>query len=346
MTRQSQDVTGSGKAIQSGRDTNIHNGTSPEQMQEILATIAAQVPAYAAIAREIVDARLADFEKRVLDRFDTDETTRPEAFGNPDFQYLIRNAQHAYARSGEEDVGAMLADLIAERSKASQRSRLALSLNQAVEVSANLTVNEFSSLALVYLLRLTKQNGVKNLSEMATVLNQRINAFIDNVTTEASSFSYLVAQRCATISMGEVSLTHLLYATYPAFFVRGAPLADYGPLPDSVLQNNALFVPALHNPDLFQPKAADKNIWDSLTSQAGLDPNLRDSAWAVAQSTQMQTKEIIAAYSATVPRIADAFEVWDGTPLKSLELTTVGIAIGHAYAKSSGFNADLGIWIK
>jgi hypothetical protein len=346
MTRQSQDVGESGQAIQSGRDTNVHNGLSAEQLKAIISTIAEQLPAYAALAREIVDARLVDFENRIVERFEADPAAKAEAFGDPDFQYLVRNAQHAYARSGEEDVGAMLADLIAERSKSSGRDRLALSLNQAVEVSANLTVNEFSALAFAYLMRRTRQNGVSNIHAMASALNARINPFIDNLTTEESSYSYLVAQRCATISMGEISLRDILVGEYPAFFMRGAPLSDFGPLPADILADRNLFIPALLNPSLFQPRAADKPTWDEMTNRAGLVAALSDQAWSVGQGSLMQESEIISAYAPIVPRIADAFEIWGGTPVKSLELTTVGIAIGHAYAKSSGFDADLRIWIK
>jgi hypothetical protein len=344
MTRQDQNVGESGQAIQSGRDTNINHGLNHEQLHEIIAAIAGQLPAYAALAREVVDQRLLEFEKRIIERFEADNSAKAEAFKDPDFQYLVRNAQHAYARSGEDDVGAMLADLIAERSKSTERDRLALSLNQAVEVSANLTVNEFAALALNYLLRRTRRNGIQNIHGMAAALNQLITPYIDNVTREESSFYYLFAQRCATISLGSVSLHNLLVQNYPAFFMNGAPLSDFGEIPGTSSQ--PLFIPALHNPTLFQPIAGDKETWGDIAARAALDPSVRDRIWSVAEATLMDQSEIIEAYRPIVPRIGDAFDIWEGTPLKSLDLTTVGIAIGHAYAKSSGFNADLRIWIK
>lgn len=344
MMRQNQDVGEGGQAIQSGRDTTINNGLSAEQLREIISTIAAQLPIYTAIAREIVEARLVEFEKTIIERFESDSSAKAESFSDPDFQYLVRNAQHAYARSGESDIGAMLANLIVERSKSTDRDRLALSLNQAVEVSANLTVNEFAALSFSYLMRSTRQIGVSNIHGMADLLNKRINPFIDNITREDSSYLYLVAQRCATISLGSITLRDALVQTYPGFFMRGAPASDFEHLPSNLA--GSLLTKSLHSPALFQLNAADKDAWDQTAARAGLESEVRDQVWASAQAKLMDQSEIISAYAPIVPRIGDAFDIWEGTPLKSLDLTTVGIAIGHAYAKSSGFNADLRIWIK
>jgi hypothetical protein len=335
----------SGQAIQSGRDTIIQNGLSSEQLGQIISTIAAQVPAYTVIAREVVDERLQNFKDEILKRFEADQSARAEAFRDPDFQYVFHDAQNAFARSGEENVGAILVDLIAERSKSPQRDRMTLSLNQAVEVAANLTVNEFAALALSYRLRHTRMRDVISVASAAATLNDKVNPFIDNISREQSAFSYLVALRCATISTGSITLRDVLVRTYPAVFMRGELLERYGPS-WAELQSANLLIPSLHDHSRFQPNAIDKTVWNDVAGRAGFGQALIDSTWSVAEGTLMQQDEITAAYAPLVPRIADAFEVWDNTPLKSLELTTVGIAIAHAYCKSSGFEADLRIWIK
>src|SRR5829696_9300207 len=91
-------------AIQSGRDTNIHHGVGVEEMKQIIEAIASQQVAYTAIARDVADARCADLETRIIERFTQPGAARVEAFRDPDFQYLIGRSQHAYARSGDENV--------------------------------------------------------------------------------------------------------------------------------------------------------------------------------------------------------------------------------------------------
>ena len=47
-----------------------------------------------------------------------------------------------------------------------------------------------------------------------------------------------------------------------------------------------------------------------------------------------------------VPNIADLTKAWEDTPMKSLKLNSVGIAIGHANAaRVINFDAPLEIWI-
>ena len=79
MTRQNQEATSGALAVQSGRDTNVH-GLTPEQMREIIESLAAQLPAYAAMAREIVDAPLAGLEDRLLSRMADKSEERTQSF--------------------------------------------------------------------------------------------------------------------------------------------------------------------------------------------------------------------------------------------------------------------------
>jgi hypothetical protein len=69
MSDQNQRAEGGTVAIQSGRDTTINQGITPKDMRQIIETLAAQMPAYAAIAAQIVDSRLKDFEDRIMDSF-------------------------------------------------------------------------------------------------------------------------------------------------------------------------------------------------------------------------------------------------------------------------------------
>lgn len=343
--KQDQRAGDGGIAIQSAGDTNINQGITPEQMKQIIETVAAQVPIYAAMAREIVEVRLTDFEQRLMERFE-DSRANADAFKDPDFQYLLGRAQHAYARSGDDDIGSLLADLIVERSKSKQRDRLALTLNQAVEVAATLTINEYAELAFCYIFSRTMVLNLTSLSEFYKILNNRIDPYVDDISRSPASYSYLEAQRCANVGMMMSDFHEILIQNYPGFFMKGISRDEIMAVaPNINIDDNAIIRTSVHDATKFQPNSMYKDGWDNLTSSNGVDTEVREAIWAAASSKIMNKEEIIEAFGLHVPRIVDAFDVWENTPVHSLQLTSVGLAIGHAYATKSGFQADLSIWI-
>ena len=86
--------------------------------------MARQLMFYQAEANELVEKRLASFREEVLKEFSPAGKGRPEAFREPDFQYLLGDAQIAYARSGDEAVRDTLVDIISRRSLETERNRI------------------------------------------------------------------------------------------------------------------------------------------------------------------------------------------------------------------------------
>jgi hypothetical protein len=124
MTKQDQDVEAGGSAIQAGRDVVIHQGVSPEQMASIMGAMAKQLSAFHNEALQLTNARMDFFQKEILKRFAQPGRANPDAFRDPDFQYLLGDAQEAVARSGDEAVRDTLVDIVARRSLEPTRSRL------------------------------------------------------------------------------------------------------------------------------------------------------------------------------------------------------------------------------
>src|SRR5262245_20123893 len=155
MDRQNQELAEGAAVVQAGRDVVIHQGISPQQMSEIMIGMAKMLTAFQQEAADLAEARMKAFQARILERFAQPAQANPEAFRDPDFQYLLGDAQEAVARSGDEAVRDTLVDIIARRSMETRRSRLAITLNEAATRAANLTLNEFAALSLIYILRYT-----------------------------------------------------------------------------------------------------------------------------------------------------------------------------------------------
>ena len=156
MTGQDQRVSDGGQA-QAGPDGAIYGDMSPDQMTKIMVSMAKQLSIFHADAMKIVDERLASFREEVIKTFVQPGRADPNAFRDPDFQYVLNEAQEAYARSGDEALRNTLMNLIARRSLEPKRNRIAVTLNDAVTKAPALTVNEFAELSLVYLVRYTRK---------------------------------------------------------------------------------------------------------------------------------------------------------------------------------------------
>lgn len=349
MTDQDQDVRNGSLAIQSARDTVIHSGVSPTQMAEILGALAAQFPAQIAVAHQIVNERLNDFERHFMDRFSADKQSDPEAFSDPDFQYIVRSSQHAYARSGDTGVRDTLIDLIARRSLASNRTRLSLTLNEAIEKSARLTNNEFAELSLCYLLRYTQNGGINSLEAFKNYFSSYISPLLPDICETNASYQYIEAQACGTISVLSSDVLSIFREQYSGIFSNGFDRQTLeNNLPDG--QKNVLdglLIQCLNNPNNLQFNALNKDVFLKATENIGLDQGQRDNVWNMFIATVWNGDELVSNIEKTVPEIRILKRLWNDTELKKLTLNTAGIAIGHSnLVRLCSLEADLSIWIK
>jgi hypothetical protein len=345
--RQDQKVAAGGTAIQSLGDTTIYNGLGPDEIKAIVEGLADQLPRMAAVASAIVDERLKSFKEEVIGRFDKDASAKREAFEDPDFIEVIADAQRGYARTGKADAHKTLIDLIAERSKQTSGERIAHVLNEAVSVTPRLTSSELSELALVFLMKSIRFNHLNNLEAFAVYHQSLFNDLLVNVETGNGSYNYLVAQRCASISIGGISLIECWRKNYPGLFMVGMDRSHYHNLLGDLVDNNRLFTRSLLTQDGLQINAMTKDTFDELAAENGLDSAVAKNVWDQAINNLGTDEQIISRLSALCPSLLVANAKWNESPLKNLDLTALGLAIGHTRMSQipNAASADISIWI-
>ncbi|QWG11581.1 hypothetical protein KMZ29_17830 [Bradyrhizobium sediminis] len=346
MTDQDQKAGSGATALQAGRDIIIQHGMTPEQMTQIMVSMARTLSTYQAEAREEADARLASFREELLRTFAEPGKANPEAFRDPDFQYLLNDSQESFARSGDEAVRDTLVDIIARRSLEKTRTRLALTLNDAATKATNLTANEFAALSLIYVARYTIRHNIGTFEQFCEYVKNNLIPFVKDISREQSSFGHMQTQSCGSISLGQADLFDLFRTSYGGVLGVGFDRAQLeSHLPDG--KKNAmdmLLIPSLHDASKLQPAAITFDVLKSKASETGLTENELQNVWNLFVSTIPPLNELL-------PPIISDFEsltdVWNNTLLKNFDLTPVGIAIGHANAKRViGFDAPLDVWIK
>jgi len=347
MSRQDQSVESGGAAIQAGGDVVVHQGMSPKQMSEIMMAIAKQLSIYHDEARHIADGRFASFQEELLKRFANPKQADPNAFRDPDFQYLIGDAQEAFARSGDEAVRDTLIDIIAKRSLEKTRNRLTITLNDAATRAANLTENEFAALSLIYLVRHAVDNKVTTFSAYCDHLKSQLLPFARNISAEPSSFWHMQAQACGSIEMGHKDLAATLRSKYTGVLGDGftrQQLEDH--LPDG--KKHAIdnfIIPCINDASKLQPNAIRFNVWkENVLPFCELSEPELQNVWNCFEST---IPDLVKRTTDAVPELTVLFDAWKSTPIKQFSLTSVGIAIAHANAaRVIGFTPSLDEWIK
>jgi mannitol-1-phosphate/altronate dehydrogenase len=222
VSKQKQSASENSVAVQSGGDTVVTVVVvTPQHMSEVLDQLAAQVTTYTAEAEGTKNQRTAQLSKKILEKFATGKDASPEAFVDPDFQYALSRAHHAYARSGEEAVADTLVGIIARRSMEKTRTRLALSLNIAVDTAAHLTANEFAALSLAFFFRYSRHDKLRNLQELGAMLQKAVAPLLPDITEVQSCYGYLATQSCASISLATFAFERALLINYPGLLSSG-----------------------------------------------------------------------------------------------------------------------------
>ena len=353
MSDQKQRADANSVAIQSGRDTNVHHhhGVTIDEVRQIVEMVAAeQRAAFKAIAAEKVEERLRDYDRRLIERFSDPSKANPEAFKDPDFQYLLSRTQHAFARSGDAGVRDILIDLISSRSKQTDRTRLSLTLNDAVEKAAVLTKNEFAELTLCYLVRYS-QFDLRNLTSFGDQFTRFVSPLLTDISRENASYMYIQAQSCGAIEEFPRELVLWLRASYFGIFSGGFESEHLARFfsEDRIkeMRSNQLIIPCINDPTKLQLNVLNRKSFEDREEVRQMPKNEQDNLWSIFDSSVWNGEAFFANVEPVYPDIRTLKSLWDDTALKQISLTTIGIAIGHAnISRLYGFSPDLGIWLK
>lgn len=337
-------------AIQAQGSVTLNQGFSAQQMMEIIDAISTQVQKFSADAQTRIDHRLAEFKAAILDEFARDAGARPESFAEPDFQHALLSAQTSYARTDDVDLHRVLVDLVVQRSKQDKRSRLTLTLNDAIAKAASLTVEEFSVLGLAFFFQRTRNTGLGNLESVARYISKFVEPLLAYVPLEGSVYDYLESHGCLLQGSGILvrpSAMEIIKETYPGLVTRGLIEEDV----ESLLQENVQTLGALVKESDFDYNLrvlfpGDAEVLEHIGRSVGV-PDLAANYINKAKANLPNDDELAAKLTQYEACVEKAVSIYNSTPIRNSRLTSVGMALAHAHlTKTAGLNADLAIWIR
>ncbi|PZO18424.1 MAG: hypothetical protein DCE87_02090 [Betaproteobacteria bacterium] len=297
-------------------------------------------------AMETARARAEEITESFLKKLQADH---PEGFSkgqDPDFQHALFTVQKEYARNGDKELGDLLVDLLVDRSKQDQRDILQIVLNESLNTAPKLTDSQLAVLAIVFLFRYTQNHGIGTHAQLGLYFDKNVSPFASRIVKGNSSYQHLEFTGCGSIQMGEISLEQCLEAHYQGQFLKGFEIEEISNRGISVGHDQRFFIPCLNDATKFQVRANNRDSLEKHLDANGLAQDDKSKILGLFEHNKMSHSEIRDKCIAIRPYMANVFDVWSDSPMKSFTLTSVGMAIGHANLKRLvGEFASLAIWI-
>lgn len=349
MARQDQSVEG-GEAYQSYGNLTVNRGMSADQMTELMFAMGKQLQVHFAEAEAKLEERLNSFRTAVLEEFAKPENeSNTEAFKDPDFQFVLNDAQKVFVRDGSAELRDDLVKLLVQRSQLDGSDRVAKILNHSIELAGSFSSNEYAALAINFLLTSTELR-TKDRSEFIRQLSDMIKPFHADLTFNETVYEYIEAQRCGSINrLITRDIKSIMWANYGSVLSYGfdpKKLSEFTEEDDlEVFKSVTRLASGYRGYLCFMDSDPDK-LADKLR-KLGTSEDKINKALALHRSTSPDADEVLKILNDEVAGFTDVHTVWDSTSLSKMNLTAVGKTIAHSSLSSrTAFNAPLRIWVQ
>lgn len=345
---QTQTVAAGGTAIQAGGAVAVSNfGLSYSEVRDVaLDVFRANFYQLAGVAAETASARAQEITENFLSKLEKENPSGISKSNDPDFQYALFTAQREYARCGDNELEALLVDLLVDRSKQKQRDILQIVLNESLNTAPKLTEGQLAALALTFLFKYTQNFGIGNHEMLGDYLDKHAAPFVSKASKGHASYQHMEFTGCGSIGMGQLTLESILGNTYQGQFQKGFDESEIATRNISVGNDIRFFIPCFNQTTKLQVRANSKETLAKNLEAHCIAESDRTQITALFDATKMSEGEIREKCVAIRPYMSDLFVLWSESSMKSFTLTSVGMAIAHANVKRLvGEFANLSKWI-
>ncbi|MEI8198732.1 MAG: LPO_1073/Vpar_1526 family protein [Eubacteriales bacterium] len=265
---------------------------------------------------------------------------------DPDFQYSLFEVQKEYAKTGDKELGDLLVNLLLDRTKQPKRSILQIVLNESISVASKLTAEQIDALSVAFLMRYTRNTNVINIFTFKKYLDEHYFPYSSTINKNDSCYQHLQYAGCGSISIGSFDIRNLLKNTYGGIFSKGFDLNTLGEFGNDLLHFPQILATCLHDNQKMQMNAMSIDVLNSSIASLEIEAEMAGKIRDLYNNSLMDDEQVEKYVISLCDYMNNIFEVWKNSKLQNFQLTSVGIAIGHANVKKHISNfSDLSIWI-
>lgn len=326
---------------------NIVVGVSYQDARQIaLDVYKANAVELAAEAKQAAIARAEELTDRFLGELKDKNAQAVSQASRPDFQIALLEAQKSYARTGDKELASVLVDLLVNRTKQEPRSLREIVLTESLQVVPRLTVEQINTISVIFLLRYTENQFVANIENLGVWFDRYMAPLVSSLGKADSVYRHLVYSGAATQELTSINLAGVFKAHYPGVFTKGFDVNSMKDLTDKYPNLAKMLSDAPVEGRKMLPPIT-KTILKKMLNSAGIhDVNDVERLVNTQKGDLVTDPEVLQQLISSRKEFEILADVWDNSSLKSMTLTSVGTAIGHAnFQRLSGDQTPLSIWI-
>lgn len=344
---QKQDAGENSTNFQAGKDIHVYGLSIDDARAVALDVFRSNAIELAGVAQNLAVSRAEQLTNEFLTKLETEMPERADKLADPDVQSVVFEAQKEFARSGEDDLRTALVDLLSARIEEDERNLRTLALNEAIASAPKLTEKQRRAIAWVFYLRYTRATNIGTPDAYFAMLEREIESLGVDVPRGQADYQHIEYVGAGSMSIASTSFAKRIMAGVEGLFTSGFAEADIDSELLDDLRAHAFVIPALRDPSRWQLQLLADEDLDKAATRAGLEGRITELK-NVVNLGRMSEADVSTEVVTRVPAIETLRDAWDDeqTGLQSMTLTSVGLALGHAYwARLTGANAPLQIWL-
>jgi hypothetical protein len=299
-------------------------------------------------ALKTANERAEEITNNFIQRLKTEKPDLLDRVKDPGFQYALFEAQKNYAKNGDKDMSAVLVDILVDRIEHQQRDLKQIVLDESIQVIPKLTISQLDTLTVIFLLRYSQNNSVVNFDRLKEYLETNIRPFIENLSKENSLYQHLEFTGCGNIKITSTSIESILKNSYGGLFSQGFSEDDFIKEIGDFQKYGGITTKCLNDEKLLQLNSINLGVLEAESQKRNFEKEAIEKLKTLFKNNLLpdprvkdKTIEISSGF------MNNLFDVWQNSPMRSMTLTTVGIAIAQAnFRRKTGITLDLSIWIK
>lgn len=145
----------------------VYIGMSPEKASEMAIDLFwNNFPKLQEQAMGKVESLIKEFCDTTIKKLIDEKIKDYSPFSTPDMQYVLVEAQTNYARFGNQDLLAIMSDLIVQRVKSDKDEYFKIVLDKAISIIPNLTKRQIDTLTLLFYYKKVYFRNISNLNDL------------------------------------------------------------------------------------------------------------------------------------------------------------------------------------
>ncbi|MFE0676082.1 LPO_1073/Vpar_1526 family protein [Streptomyces sp. NPDC058867] len=333
---------GDRSALIQARQVNI--GVGVEDIEYISKKMAMEVfSTHSRAAFQLMTERVELFAQTYVDQLLIESPNAIENIKDPGVQAAILDAESAYAKTGDDDLGALLVDILCKRTATMERNIVQLALAESIQVAQKLTAQQYSSLSLIFLLRHVRL-GAQSLRGLHQKWQDNLEPVAADAVVTSADAQHLIATGCAVLLPVDKTIPEAILATYPGFFCMGleADNPAVKDLPESYFQK------CIRDPAKVQVCSADETTLSEMMERKGANEAEKETLRNLLKANPMSDGDLIDELTSIAPSMRTVQDRWEGSIFPQLSLTSVGIVLAHSNVMrltEGRFNAGLEVFL-